>query len=620
MPDIVLATLNARYAHASFGLRYLMANLPSDLIPRATIAEFDVNQRSINIVEKLLLQNPKIVGMGIYIWNAEQSRQVVSQLKRLRPEIAIVLGGPEVSYETEVQEICALADYVICGEADLAFGELCESLLGGRKPLLKVMQAELPEFGEEKARRHEGTEARRGGNGEEDQSEFTSASSTLSPLRAFVPSCLRTTLQLPYSLYTDHDLSNRVIYVEASRGCPFKCEFCLSSLDVPVRNAPIDLFLAEMQGLLDRGLKQFKFVDRTFNLNLAISKAILQFFRDRYFDGLFLHFEMIPDRLPEALRELIAKFPPGALQFEVGIQTFNPQVEKLISRRQDHARLEDNLRWLRDNTGVHVHADLIVGLPGEDIESFGEGFDKLVSLQPQEIQVGILKRLRGTPIVRHDKEWEMVYSPHAPYEVLQTKLVTFEMMQRMKRFARYWDLIANSGNFTATTQFVLSPSPLAGEGRSERDATCINSCENGSCSMMPAACTDSGEKTDGNTAFTPHPNPLPNSHPQGERGPGPFANFLCLSDWLYATTGQTHAISLTNLAELLFRFCTEIQPRDRQTVADAIWADFQRVGRSDRPEFLKALVAPADTREIKRQQKSVPSRQAKHMQSKDGSV
>src|SRR5207247_3930379 len=188
-------------------------------------------------------------------------------------------------------------------------------------------------------------------------------------------------------------------------------EFCLSSLDVPVRNVPLDAFLAAMQRLLDRGLRQFKFVDRTFNLNLNFSRSILQFFLDRYEPGLFLHFEMIPDRLPEALRETIARFPAGALQFEVGVQTFNDDVAARISRKQDNAKLADNLRYLREHTGVHVHADLIVGLPGEDVESFARGFDRLVALKPQEIQVGMLKRLRGTPIVRHDVEWGMVYSP-----------------------------------------------------------------------------------------------------------------------------------------------------------------------------------------------------------------
>ena len=171
-------------------------------------------------------------------------------------------------------------------------------------------------------------------------------------------------IALPYDYYTAADLAHRIVYVEASRGCPFTCEFCLSSLDIPVRQVPLDKFLDAMQRLMDRGLKQFKFVDRTFNLNIAVSKRLLEFFLARHQPGMFFHFEMIPDRLPAELREVIAKFPAGALQFEVGIQTFNPEVGSLISRRQNYERLAENFIFLRGQTGVHIHADLIVGLAG----------------------------------------------------------------------------------------------------------------------------------------------------------------------------------------------------------------------------------------------------------------
>lgn len=394
--DILLVTLNAKYPHCAFGLRYLLANL-GELRPRAKLLEFDINQRVIDIAEAILAHHPKIIGLGVYIWNVTQSAELVALLKRLRPDVRLVLGGPEVSFETDQQEICRLADHVITGEGDLAFAQLCREL-----PAQKVIAAPLPELDR---------------------------------------------LALPYDLYDERDLAHRVIYVEASRGCPFACEFCLSSLDIPVRNVPLEPFIAAMQSLLDRGCQQFKFVDRTFNLNLKTSATILQFFLDRYRPGLFVHFEMIPDRLPEQLRGIIQQFPPGALQFEVGIQTFNERVATLISRRQNNTVAEENIRWLRAKTGVHIHADLIVGLPGEDLESFAAGFDRLVALRPQEIQVGLLKRLRGTPISRHDAAWGMVYSPHPPYEILQTKLIDFPTMQRLRRFARYWDLVANSGNF-----------------------------------------------------------------------------------------------------------------------------------------------------------------------------
>ena len=508
MPDVVLTTLNARYAHAAFGLRYLLANLPSALRDRGAIVEFDVTQRPIDVLEVILARQPRIVGVGVYIWNVEQATRLVADLKRVRPDVIVVVGGPEVSYETDRQEIVREADYVITGEADFAFGELCAKILSGTRPLAKVIPADLPEFAR---------------------------------------------LALPYDYYTDEDVRHRVIYVEASRGCPFRCEFCLSSLDVPVRNAPLDGFLSHMQRLLDRGVRHFKFVDRTFNLNANIGRSILEFFLERDTPGLFLHFEMIPDRLPESLREPVRRFRPGALQFEVGIQTFNEDVSQRISRRQDNAKVEENLRFLRGETGVHVHADLIVGLPGEGIDSFAAGFDRLVGLRPQEIQVGMLKRLRGTPIVRHDEEFGMVYSPHAPYEVLQTRDVDFPTMQRLRRFARYWDLVANSGNFAETA-------PILWEGGS------------------------------------------------------PFARFMELADALHERVGRSHGIALHHLAEFLFRQVVEAG-HDGREVAAAMWRDYQRGGRADCPEFLREYVPEEQRRAARRQHldRSLPARQARHL-------
>ena len=477
MADIILTTLNAKYAHCAFGLRYLMANL-GDLQARARILEFDINQRPIDVVETILRHEPKIVGIGVYIWNATQSLQLVADLKRLRPELMVIIGGPEVSYECDEQEIVRLADYVITGEGDLAFAEACGQILSGNRLDAKNVPAPLPDFDR---------------------------------------------LTLPYELYTDMDIAHRVIYVEASRGCPFQCEFCLSSLDIPVRHAPLDAFLPAMQRLLDRGLRQFKFVDRTFNLNLKTSSAILRFFLERYRPGLFVHFEMIPDHLPDALRTLIRQFPRGALQFEIGIQTFNEEVATLISRRQDNAKVGENLRWLREETGVHVHADLIAGLPGEDVDGFAAGFDRLVALGPQEIQVGLLKRLRGTPIVRHDREWDMVYSPHPPYEILQTKLIDFFTMQRLRRFARYWDLVANSGNFVETAPLLWS---------------------------------------DGSS----------------------FQGFMRFADWLYAQTKQTHSLALSRLRELVAQHLTEEAGLTCAQVRHALQCDAERTRGFSAPD------------------------------------
>jgi hypothetical protein len=378
---------------------------------------------------------------------------------------------------------------------------------------------------------------------------------------------------LPYDLYTDDDIAHRIIYVEASRGCPFTCEFCLSSLDIPVRQVPLPALLEQLQRLLDRGVKQFKFVDRTFNLNVDISKAILEFLLERCQPGHFFHFEMIPDRLPESLREVIAKFPPGALQFEVGVQTFNEAVGAAIKRRQNYERLEDNFRFLRSQTGVHIHADLIVGLPGETLESFAAGFDRLLALGPQEIQVGILKRLRGTPIVRHDAEWQMIYNPQPPYEILQNKLVDFATMQRLRRFARYWDLIGNSGNFVESTPLIWD------------------------VAQVSDLCKNKGNFTD-----------------QRSVPPSPFAAFLRFSDWLHGRTGRTDSIALVRLMELLFEFLTGELKLDAKPVAETLWRDYQHGGRHDKPGFLKDFLSTDETvMPLRKTKTALPKRQARHL-------
>lgn len=443
---ILLSTLNARYAHAALGLRYLLANM-GDLQPSTRLQEFVIGVKTTDIVEKLLSQRPRIVGFGVYIWNVEETCKVVAMLKRVAPQLIVVLGGPEVSYEFDQQAIVQLADYVITGWGEATFPQLCRQILDGPQPLQKVHAGVQPPLSE---------------------------------------------IALPYTLYTDEDIAHRTLYVEASRGCPFKCEFCLSALDKTALPFDLDMFLTQLESLHARGARRFKFVDRTFNLNIKSSLTIMQFFLDKLAqtpdDPVFAHFEVVPDHLPGALKAAIGRFPEGTLQLEVGIQSFDPAVQALISRKQNNDRAADNLRWLSEHSHAHLHADLVAGLPGEDIAGFARGFDRLVGLKPNEIQLGLLKRLRGAPIIRHTQPYRMVFDPHPPYTILCTDRIDFFSMQRLVRFARYWDLLANSGRFVHTLPLILTDAP--------------------------------------------------------------FENFMSLSDWLFARTDATHRIALDRLAGL----------------------------------------------------------------------
>ncbi|MCB1859095.1 MAG: DUF4080 domain-containing protein [Gammaproteobacteria bacterium] len=500
MPQIILATLNARHLHPSLGLRYLAANM-GELQGETTVMEFTLEPRAEDIAERLLLHHPKIIGLGVYIWNVEPVTRLVAVLKAVSPETVLVLGGPEVSHEWIEQACVKTVDYLITGQADLCFATLCRRLLGGERPVERIIHADPPSL---------------------DQ------------------------IELPYRFYSQTDIDHRLIYVEASRGCPFRCEFCLSALDRTAWSFDIARFLQALEDLLDRGARHFKFVDRTFNLNIRHSLAILDFFLGREEDDVFLHFEVIPDRLPGPLKTRLRCFPPGSLQLEIGIQSLDPPVQARINRRQDMTKTRDNLAWLRQETHAHLHADLIIGLPGEGVNSFARGFDELVKLAPHEIQVGVLKRLRGTPIVRHTDDYCMRFSSYAPYEILSNRDIDFSTMQRLKRFARYWDMIANSGRFRTSLPVILEDQP--------------------------------------------------------------YSRFMAFSDWIYETTGQVHRIALKRLFELVHAGVVQALGGNPQSIGSALGADWTSAGARGLPNFLTSpRVQPAGqgagVRNIQRQER-----------------
>jgi radical SAM superfamily enzyme YgiQ (UPF0313 family) len=524
-PAIILCTLNAKYIHASLGLRYLMANMARhgspQLAQRTVVTEFTLARNTQDMVHELLEQlGPKqpgqvqIIGFGVYIWNVTQTTELVRALKSQRPELKIVLGGPEVSHETESQEIVQLSDFVISGWGDVSFPKLCLALIKGPMPLMKMIQGEQPPLSD---------------------------------------------IELPYREFSDADLAHRVLYVEASRGCPFKCEFCLSALDKTAWAFDLNPFLQELGILYSRGARNFKFVDRTFNLKIEASAQILQFFLDRLQNdsaqGLLVHFEVIPDHLPDRLKELIAQFPAGVLQFEVGIQSFNEEVQQRISRRQDNAKTEANLRWLLTESNAHLHTDLIFGLPGETLQSFAEGFDRLLDIGPQEIQLGILKRLRGTPLSRHTEAHGMVYDSQPPYVIRQNNAIDKESFERFTRLAKYWDLIANSGRFKQTLPLILQ-------------------------------------------AHAPHHSP--------------FWAFMSFADHLWLQTQKTYGLTPEALVDAVFAYLTVSRLLDESLVRNSLLKDYLASGARGRPMCLAHENLPLGGDRLVSGQHNLRERQDRH--------
>ena len=504
---ILVAAINARHSHASMGARCLLANL-GDLRPQAALAEFTIQQSASEIAAAIAARQPRILGLGVYIWNAARVAELLPLLRHKLPDIKIVLGGPEIPARGRAGSISGdfrsdgdptpssggcpcvdLADFLILGEGDLAFAALCREILAGR-PTERILHPAPPALAE---------------------------------------------IQLPYDEYTDADLAQRLLYVESSRGCAMRCDYCVSANDESVRFFPLPALLAAFDQLLARDARQFKFCDRSFNLDVPRAVEILAFFRERLprFPGLFLHFEMLPDRFPAELRDALAAFPPRSLQLEIGLQSFNPTVLETIRRPQNLDSAADNLRFLRERTHAWLHTDLIAGLPGETPESFAAGFDRLFALGPHEIQLGILKKLPGAPLARHDDAFGMRYAPAPPYEVRATRDWPAEHLARTARAAHWWDAIVNSQRF------------------------------------IPAA-------------------PL-----IWQNAPSVFGAFLELADWLGARFPREHGVPLADLAVALFDYLTQVRGIAPVVAADALLRGYRHAGARDVPAAL-APYAPAD--------------------------
>ena len=476
--DIILTTLNGRYTHSAIGLRYLYANL-KELQERAEIQEYVIKEKIQDIAQKILSSKPRIVGIGVYIWNVTDVYELIEIIKKVSPETVVVLGGPEVSY-TPFRVDMSRADYIIQGEGEVSFYELCVDILDDKEISEKIFP----------------------------------------PVQLDLE-----TIELPYEYYDENDVENRYIYVEVSRGCPFSCEFCLSSIDKLVRNFDYEKILEQFEILWQRGVRNFKFIDRTFNLNITIATQLLDFFLSKD-EKYMVHFEVIPDNFPFELREKIKQFPPATLQLEIGIQTLKKDIARNIKRNLNIPKIKENIAFLEEETKAHIHLDLIIGLPGESVESFGENLDYLCAISNSEVQVGVLKKLSGTTLNRHDELFGMVYTDIPPYDILCNDHIPFDKMQHMKRFARFWDLVYNSGNFPDTFKLLVKDKSV-------------------------------------------------------------YKTFDAFTAWLYDQTHSTWQISLDRLAKYLFEFITTVQNLERKFVADVLVGDFLKVGGRKLPSFLR---------------------------------
>ncbi len=421
---VVVATLNAKYIHTSLALRYLKA-FSGDKFD-IEIAEYTIKDPVMNVVSDLYSRHADIIGFSCYIWNIEETIPIVSMLKKIRPELTIVLGGPEVSYDTDYwMKRIPEADFIVMGEGEETFDHLLQEWAHDRKYHMVFGLAYRD----------------REGNG------------VINPPR---PKLDLNEIPTPQRFAEDvPSLANRVVYFETSRGCPFSCQFCLSSIEVGVRYFDIERTKSDLLYLIHSGAKLIKFVDRTFNIKREYALEIFDFLIQNHGSCVF-QFEITADIMrPEVLQFLSDHAPPGVFRFEIGVQSTNEATNELIQRRQNFKKLTRTVTMIKESGKIDQHLDLIAGLPEEDYASFRQTFNDVFALEPEELQLGFLKMLRGTGLRREADKWGYRYMDHAPYEMLANDVMPFADLVRIKRvedvLEKYW----NAHRMDTTVQYLI---------------------------------------------------------------------------------------------------------------------------------------------------------------------
>ncbi|MDB5083529.1 MAG: B12-binding radical protein [Bacilli bacterium] len=409
---VCLSTLNAKYIHSSLALRYLKAFSEQDF-PDICMKEFTIKDVPISIATSIYAAKPDVVGFSCYIWNIEETIPVIRILRKILPDVKIVLGGPEVSYDVkEWMERIPEVDVIVVGEGEQTFHHLLKEF-AGRERLHLVPGIALRE-GERVVI-----------SGPRDKVNLGD-----------IPS--------PYTDAEDlQSLVPRVVYFECSRGCPFSCSYCLSSIESGVRYFPIERIKADLRRLIDAGVKTIKFVDRTFNINRQYALDIFDFLIQNH-KGTVFQFEITADILkPEIVDYLSENAPPGLFRFEIGVQSTNDITNSIVKRRQNFAKLSGTVSGIARSGKIAQHLDLIAGLPEEDYASFRNTFNDVFALRPEELQLGFLKMLRGTGVRFEADKYGYVYMDQAPYEILSNQVLSFDDVIRIKRvedvLEKYWN-------------------------------------------------------------------------------------------------------------------------------------------------------------------------------------
>lgn len=410
--NIVLTTLNAKYIHTNLALRYLKSAVLPKFNP--TILEYTIKDPSFNIVSDIYQQKPDIVGFSCYIWNIEETIRVIRMLRKVSPQVKIILGGPEVSYDVhdwlrKIEEV----DFIVMGEGEASFKALLE-YFNDEIPLDDVPGICYLQNGKIKIH----------------------TQPNKIDLRE-LPSPFRFKEDLPH-------LSKRIQYIETSRGCPFQCQFCLSSIEVGVRYFNREKIKEDIRYLMANGAKTIKFVDRTFNISRSYAMEMFQFLIDEHIPGVVFQFEITADIMrPEVIEFLNDNAPKGLFRFEIGVQSTNDLTNELVKRRQNFEKLKRTVMLVKEGGKIDQHLDLIAGLPEEDYASFRQTFNDVFALRPEELQLGFLKLLRGTGLRLEAEKYGYSYVDIAPYEIFANNALTFDEIIRIKQaedvLEKYWN-------------------------------------------------------------------------------------------------------------------------------------------------------------------------------------